>query len=96
MNQSVIHTLNNPELLKARQVHLDRLERLFAGEELESPFILSGYCGNGRSDPAKDPEKWVEESLTDLYEHAELKRAGSKSAGTDRGRQEVRDQSVRA
>ncbi len=72
MNQAVVNTLNDPQLLAARQYHLDRLARLYAGEEPESPFILSGYCGNGLSDPAKDPEKWVGECLTDLYEHAEL------------------------
>ena len=33
MNQSIINTLNDPELLKARQFHLDRLARLYASGE---------------------------------------------------------------
>ena len=72
MNQSVINTLNSSEMLEARRYHLDRLERLYAGEKLDTPFFLSGYSGRGAADPLRDSEKWVEKSLTDLYEHADL------------------------
>ena len=72
MHQSIIHTLNDPQLLSVQAYHLDRLKRLYAGEALESPCVLSGYAGIGQADPMTDPEKWVESCLTDLYEHAEL------------------------
>lgn len=72
MNQHIIHTLNDPQLLAVREYHLDRLKRIYAGETLESPFVLSGYAGIGRADPMTDPEKWVDSCLNDLYEHAEL------------------------
>ena len=72
MNQSVINTLNDPQLLETRKYHIGRIKKLFDGNPDETPFRLAGYNGWGRSDPEKDPEKWVEESLTNLYEHAEL------------------------
>ncbi len=71
MTQDVIHILNDPDLIKAREYHMDRLERLYRGETLESPFYLRGIIGESNADAYKEPEKWVEESLTNLSEHAE-------------------------
>ena len=72
MNQSVVSTLNDPQLIGIRNTHVKRLKKLFAGEELDEPFRLGGYAGAGSTDPGLDPEKWVEESLTDLARHVEL------------------------
>jgi len=72
MDPSIVHTLNDPALFAVRQYHLDRLERLFAGETLDKPFLLSGYGGSAQADPMTDPEKWVEETLADFAAHTEL------------------------
>ena len=72
MNQSVINTLNDPQLLDVCSYHVKRLERMFAGDRTDGPFLLSGYGGHGKADPEKEPEKWVEECLENLYEHADL------------------------
>ena len=72
MRQYVIDTLNDPRLIEAREYHMDRLTRLFAGETLDRPFRLHGYCGCSTKDRWKDPEGWTEECLTDLAAHAEL------------------------
>ena len=51
MDASVIRMLNDPELFAVRQYHMDRLERLFAGEVLDTPFLLRGYGGRADADP---------------------------------------------
>lgn len=71
MTQEVINTLNSSELIAAREYHMDRLTRLFNGEELDRPFFLSGIGGWSGVDATKDPEKWVDEALTNLSTQAE-------------------------
>ncbi|MFC1736988.1 hypothetical protein ACFL1X_12800 [Candidatus Hydrogenedentota bacterium] len=62
------------DLLEVRDMHFDRLDRLFAGEELRRPFVLQGINGASDTDPYKEPEKWVDEVLDSLAGHAsELK-----------------------
>ena len=72
MNQAIIRTLNDPQLLAVREKHIERLTRIYDGEQPDSPFVYAGYAAKATADPTTEPEKWVEESLTDLYEHAEL------------------------
>ena len=71
MRQEVINALKDPELIRVREYHIDRLTRLFNGEKLDKPFILSGIGGGSSTDPFVNPEKWVEEALESLYQNAE-------------------------
>lgn len=72
MNPSVITTLNDPRLIAIREKHIERLTRLYDGEELDTPFVYGGYAAKAEADPFAEPEKWADEALTDLAEHAEL------------------------
>jgi len=58
--------LNDSSLLEARDRHIDRLIRLFAGEELDRPFVLCGVTGQATVSPYEEPEQWVSEALDDL------------------------------
>ena len=63
--------LSDASLLAARQHHFTRLKRLYAGEQLDPPFVLNGVRGVGRCDPYCEPERWVSEALVDLAAQAD-------------------------
>ncbi|NLC57315.1 MAG: hypothetical protein GX774_10795 [Armatimonadetes bacterium] len=66
-----LRTLNDPELLRAREQHLERLRALFAGRPLAQPFFLQGVGAWPSVDPYTEPERWVKEALAELAAHAE-------------------------
>ncbi len=71
MKKAVEDRLRDTELLHAREYHFERLTALFAGEKLDAPFILWGIPGQSQADPYTEPERWLEEALTDLAVQSE-------------------------
>lgn len=71
MTQDTINILNSPELIEVREYHMDRLTRLFNGEVLDEPFLLCGISSFASAEPPADPEKYVDEALTNLARNAE-------------------------
>ena len=66
--------LTGADLLAVREQHIARLGALFAGEPLESAFVLCGIGGGSKADQYAEPERWVHEALDSLAEHAEKAR----------------------
>ncbi len=64
--------LNDPAGIAVRECHFDRMRAVYGGRAPESPLLLWGYHGQGRSDFYAEPERWVAEALADLADHAEL------------------------
>ena len=62
--------LNDPAPIEVRKAHFTRLKSLYAGEMLESEFILQGI-GQHTEDDGPDWEKWLDESLDALAQRAE-------------------------
>jgi len=58
--------LCDPERIQARNIHVARLQALFAGEQPRGVFRLFGVRGVGRCDPYTEPERWIAEALDDL------------------------------
>lgn len=64
--------LKDSTYIAKRDFWFGKMEKVFAGEKPETMFFLRGYEGKGKSSPYEEPEKWVEEVLRDLEEHAEF------------------------
>jgi len=71
MKDETRQILNASELIAARQKHIERLERVYAGEAAEPPFVLNGILAAAEADPYTEPERWVDECLDFLAEHAD-------------------------
>lgn len=57
-------------LLRKRDQWFDKLESLFLGTYREPrAFVLDGVLAHGKSDPYREPEKWVDECLKDIAEN---------------------------
>ena len=63
--------LCDPKLLEIRDLHFSRLENLYSGNPLEYVFVLNGILGQSSTNPYQEPEKWLDECLDNLAEHAE-------------------------
>ena len=70
MRTETWNTLNEPKLISVRHRHFERLHALFAGESLETVFVLNGI-GLGTNDDGPDWEVWLEASLETLAQHAQ-------------------------
>ncbi len=67
MDQTAGSRMN--ERIQKRDQWFARLESLFRGTYREPyVFSLAGVLARGRSDPYKEPEKWVDECLRDIEE----------------------------
>jgi len=63
--------LTDPALIEARDYHVARLEKMFAGETLEKPFLLRGVlCFSIHN--LTNYEEWLDASLDELAQKAEL------------------------
>jgi len=71
LDRAVRRILCDPNLVKARDTHLLRLESVFSGEALDRPFVLQGINGESRLDPFADPEGWLDDALAYLAENAD-------------------------
>lgn len=59
--------LNDKLLINKRDEWFNKLESLFKGTYNQSnAFVLDGVLASGKSDPYKEPEKWVDECLEDI------------------------------
>ena len=71
MTEVTCQVLSDGELRQARKRHIGRLQALFAGETLDSAFVLWGVLGQSSADMCAEPERWVAEALDDLAGKAE-------------------------
>ncbi len=67
-------TLNDPELIAARDAHFARLRSVFAGECLPRAFVLHGCAGVGEADPYREPETWIRQAAESLAGKADALR----------------------
>lgn len=59
--------LNDNNLINKRDEWFNELESLFNGTyDKDRAFVLDGVLASGKSDPYKEPEKWVDECLEDI------------------------------
>lgn len=73
-----VKILCDPELIEIREMHIKRLEALFAGEKPDYPFYLYGETLDNvgfndplSSGPFENCEKWVDNAIIELAEKAE-------------------------
>jgi hypothetical protein len=52
-------------------LHFSRLTNLYSGKALEYVFVLNGILGQSHTNPYQEPEKWLDECLDNLADHAE-------------------------
>jgi len=61
------HRLSDPILIEKRDQWFAKMSSLFAGTYHEPrAFVLDGVLARGKSDPYKEPEKWVDECLAHI------------------------------
>ena len=70
IDQSIQHRLNNPEVQDVFDYHQSRLQDVFSGVPLATPFVLNGI-GTYTEDAAVNWEQWLDESLEYLAQHVE-------------------------
>lgn len=59
--------LNDKTLISKRDEWFNELESLFNGTyDKDRAFVLDGVLASGKSDPYKEPEKWVDDCLEDI------------------------------
>jgi hypothetical protein len=66
----MMNPLNDPILIAKRDHWFAIQESLYQGNYQEPRvFVIDGVLSVGRSDPYREPEKWVDECLADIAEH---------------------------
>lgn len=72
MDEKVYEVLNDPKLLARKEKLFSRLQDFYDGKETEKTLNLNGtvFFPSG-ADPYTEPERWVDEALGMMAEHAE-------------------------
>lgn len=71
MKQRTQTILNAPDLLQKRNEWFDKLKLLYEGKLENEIFYLNGMYGHSTTNPYEEPEKWLDEALDDLAQHAD-------------------------
>ena len=77
MDDSVLQSLRDPEIIGVRERHFERLAAFFRRDIRNQPFFLCGIQSMFSDSPTRNPRVWeakLEEGLTDLASKAALAR----------------------